>query len=121
MTLLEFTVPGDPVPKQRARIVRRGVYTPKETVEAERTVGWYAVQAMAAQGVRPDLDVDYALSCVFHLSNFRRVDIDNLQKLIQDALQNVVWRDDSQVMRSEAEKYHDCKYPRTTVRIEVCP
>jgi len=50
---LSFCIPGDPIPKQRSRIGRRGhAYTPARTRSFEDRVGW----AARAAGVREPLE-----------------------------------------------------------------
>ena len=45
-------------------------------------------------------------------------DVDNYVKSIKDALKNVIWKDDSQVVKVVAEKYYSQK-PRIEVKIEL--
>ena len=48
----------------------------------------------------------------------KRPDIDNLRKLVMDALTNVFWRDDSLVCEGTTiKKYSD--QPRTEIRIKL--
>ena len=45
---IQFEVPGEPVAKARPRFARVGkfvkTYTPKETLNFEKTVAWYALK-----------------------------------------------------------------------------
>jgi Holliday junction resolvase RusA-like endonuclease len=59
-----------------------------------------------------------SVSTDFYLSTTRTVDLDNLQKLIWDALQGVVFRNDSQIVESYARK-HLSGIPRTEISVHV--
>lgn len=93
-----IVVQGEPVSKSRAklRILPNGrvtSYTPSGTVAAEREI---ALLAQAA-GYRPKGGVDFAVRVEFRMASWQRRDLDNLLKLVMDALTGIVWADDSQV------------------------
>lgn len=118
MKIIKFFVPGPPVGKGRPRAARRGkhitLYTPAKTVSYESLVAMAATQAMAG---RPPLDgpvvlvLDIALPVPQSWSKKRQAaaladitppttkpDCDNVLKAICDAANNIVWRDDVQVV-----------------------
>jgi len=97
-----FTVPGEPVPKARARTTTHGTYTPERTVHAERVVAW--TYWAAAGTTRPDLTGEYSVHAVFRLVHRRHRDTDNMLKLVLDALNGVAWVDDNQVVEVYARK-----------------
>lgn len=109
-----FSVPGEPRPKARARVVKGHAFTPPETVAYERKVRFYAV----ASKVRP-LTGAVVLGLSFYLGNARRVDLDNLAKAVKDALNGAAWADDSQVTELRATKAIDRSNPRVVVWIEA--
>lgn len=95
--LIQFSVPGIPVPKGRPRIQPGGrgrPYTPAKTKKAEK-----AVAQCARLIVRPrELIQGAIMLCLrFRLPDRRRVDLDNLEKLVKDSLNGVLWKDDSQI------------------------
>lgn len=93
----------NPVPKKRPRVTRRGItYTPIETEIAERTVAAYVKQKMGPS-YRPDPSARWAISCDFHCRNGKRGDLDNLLKLVLDALQGVLFTNDKSVVYLEAQ------------------
>lgn len=93
MDVLEFTVPGHPIPKERPRGGERRFYTPRETHEAEDIVGSYAYK-----GRGRFLEGELRLDCVFYFATRRCGDFDNLLKLVGDALQRCgVIRNDKQI------------------------
>ena len=114
---IEFTIPGNPVPAQRARVMRGGwSFTPKRTAEAEAQVA--LVYQHKAQGRWFDGPV--YLLCWFYLGDRRAKDLDNLAKTVLDGLtKGSAWRDDSQVKALEAYAHYDKANPRTVVRIEA--
>lgn len=116
-----IVVPGRPQGKERPRFNRAtGVaYTPKGTRAYERLVGFLANRAMAG---RPPMNDPLQIEVRAHfampkswtqqrktqalLGDFSppRVDTDNIVKLVQDALNKIVYRDDKQIVKVRASK-----------------
>lgn len=111
MTAVKLTVLGNPVPKGRPRFGRGWVHTPKQTRDAEERIRAYARKA----GVRQQLRGSIRLDVAFYRDNERRVDGDNLLKLILDACNGVVWGDDSQIVSMAVLKFVDRENPRTEI------
>lgn len=114
---IEFTVPGNPVPAQRARVMRGGwSFTPKRTADAEALVAeCYRSKASGCWFVGP-----IYMTCWFYLGDKRRKDLDNLAKTVLDGLtKGRAWEDDSQVKALELYAYYDKENPRTVVSIET--
>lgn len=92
---IAFGVKGEPIAKARPRVTRNGTFTPKATVAAEARI------ATACRSFFPRLQPDdteaWRLSITFCRYERLPRDLDNLVKLVQDALQGVIWADDSQV------------------------
>ena len=89
------TVPGEPVPKARARVLSRGTYTPKRTREAEERVRSYL--AASRWWTRWPVQGRLRVELLFFTTSKRRTDLDNLAKLALDASNGAVWVDDSQI------------------------
>jgi Holliday junction resolvase RusA-like endonuclease len=132
--MIEFTIPGDPVGKGRARSTRSGVhYTPEKTREYEEMVGYLAKQAMI--GKKPLTGACYARVMVYcsvpasaskaeqqrMLSGkkfpCKKPDIDNIIKAIFDACNGIVYHDDSQIVHLYVEKWYGVD-AQTNVRID---
>lgn len=93
-----FTVDGEPASKARARwdTARGGKpYTPKSTKEAENKIGWLFRKAVGP--FKPSATDSFGVFAVFHCGTRQRRDVDNMIKLIMDALNGIAWVDDMQV------------------------
>ncbi len=93
-SLLEFTVPGNPVPKARPRVLRSGItYTPKTTKVYEARIGWAAKAAW-----REPVLTQRGLGMTIHFGCGRlTADVDNLAKSVLDGCEGVLYRNDNQV------------------------
>ena len=135
--MISFVVPGEPAAKGRPRMTRGGrVYTPKKTVSAENMVRVYATQAMVGQPLlegpltveiiavlsiprswskkRKDLAANHSLLPI------KTPDIDNLAKLVTDAMNGVVYHDDKQITTLRATKIFG-EAPGTAVVVDEAP
>jgi Holliday junction resolvase RusA-like endonuclease len=123
MFIVNFEIPGDPVPKGRPRFARRGTfvqtYTDSKTLEYETLVGFKARQAIgASEPLKGHLTVflylRYAVpasyskkrteACLNGLEYPKRVDLDNCYKSITDAMNGIVYADDSQIVEAHIMK-----------------
>lgn len=112
--MINIIVPGKPVGKGRPRFNRNGrAYTPKDTHDHEALIAWHA---KAAMNRRPPLEGPVEARFRFVLPDRRRRDIDNLLKLSLDAMNAIVYADDTQVHRVEATKEVGDE-PRTEITI----
>lgn len=95
MTTIEFTVDGEPAPKQSFRYVsgKHSYQTPRVRAWQEN-VAWAAKQAYKGELLCGPL----AVTIVFHVKHKRRVDVDNLGKGSIDALRGVLFADDRQIV-----------------------
>ncbi|ERH29763.1 RusA family crossover junction endodeoxyribonuclease [Alloscardovia omnicolens] len=103
MTVREFTVAGEPRPKKRPKVFHGRGVNPKENVVNERAI---RDAYIAAFPDAPRFTGNVQILMMFYLGDFRRVDVDNLAKLVQDALNGVAFVDDSQITRLVAGKVH---------------
>ncbi len=122
--LVEFEVLGDPHGKARPRFVRSTghAYTPTSTRLFEALIGYMARRAMAGLPwfLGPvALNVDAFFSVPSTWTNTKqqqalvglvrptgKPDADNIVKVVGDALNEIVWRDDSQVVDCCVRKFY---------------
>lgn len=96
---IAFSVPGEPVAKQRPRLGRNNnTYTPDRTRQAEQTIAWAYKAAAQADGIAARSDTLIELAAVFLYAK-RDKDIDNMLKTVLDGLNDIAWDDDKQVVR----------------------
>ena len=119
--LVTATIPGKPIAKGRPRLGRHGIYSPPSTHDAEERAGWLL---RAACPVPLEGPLEVRVSFCFHYPrswskakrdavedgaqpwHLGRPDLDNLLKLILDAANRVLWRDDAQVVKIAATKIY---------------
>jgi Holliday junction resolvase RusA-like endonuclease len=126
MTLIvTFEVEGDPVPKGRPRFARRGqfvqTYTDVKTIDYETHVAMKARQAIGAseplQGaltvflyLRYTIPASYSKkrkeACLRGVEYPKRIDLDNVYKSITDAMNGIVYTDDSQIVEAHITKVY---------------
>lgn len=114
---VRFVVKGEPHSKSRARGGVNGYYTPADTVQAQRLVA--LMYRQAARGGRPDDEHEFMVDALFVSERLHRRDVDNMMKLVMDALNKLAWKDDSQVAEIRARKQFSeaAGSARTEVRI----
>lgn len=114
-----LNVLGDPIAKGRPRAGKKGVfYTPPRTKAAEKVIKDMAVIGMDTDAplVGPvGIEVD------FYCATKRRTDGDNLLKLVTDALNKVVYEDDSQIVEyyARVQRGVGAERARTVIRVYV--
>lgn len=135
-----FSLAGDPQGKGRARAFLRGGhighYTPEKTRSYE---GMIRTAAMAAMGNKPPIDqpVEFVMRAIFSvpaswsqkkraaaltgvLKPGKKPDLDNIAKAWNDAMNGVVYRDDSLIVKATFEKrYGPQALVVATVRLAV--
>jgi crossover junction endodeoxyribonuclease RusA len=104
--IARFTIEGEPACKARARFTNYGskvrTYTPERTRTAELKVA--ASFQETAGDYSPDADTTYGIMALFFPGTRQRRDVDNMMKLLLDALNKIAWEDDNQVVELSARK-----------------
>lgn len=109
-----FNVPGQPVPKARARVVRGHTFTPERTKTGEaRVAERFKVNY---PHMRPFAD-PVSVRLNFYLKGNPIGDWDNFAKLVCDALNGKAWLDDRQVIHADVAVYREALDPRTEIEI----
>jgi Holliday junction resolvase RusA-like endonuclease len=135
MSTVVFVIPGVARGKQRPRATRTGrVYTPKQTVNQEAYIKMLAATAM--RGFAPfvgPLEATFSISVAIPKSFTRqqrklidegnfyptsKPDIDNVVKLLCDAMNGIVYGDDKQIVDLYVSKIYEDS-ASTTVMVSM--
>lgn len=126
-------IPGKPIAKKRPRFARRGkfvtTYNDQETeegrayLEIRRQWPWPPVTGPVRMFILALFPITKAsVKKVEAMLNgetkhVKKPDLDNLEKFYMDVFNGLVWVDDSQVWKMEAEKAF-AREPQTIIRLE---
>jgi Holliday junction resolvase RusA-like endonuclease len=123
MIFIEFTVPGKPVPKQSFKVsIKNGSvqgHTPARVKKYQQEVHYAAIEKLNEIGYHIEIGMSYFLWYTFYMPDNRRVDNDNLAKGTNDALNGVIWKDDTEIGDMFLQKRIDKGNPRVEARIWV--
>lgn len=133
MVTLRFSIPGEPKGKGRPRLGRSGhAFTPKDTVNYENLVKLaFSTAYPEHDPVDPVIPIKcemkayyfipksttkkkYGLMLEGKLFPLKKPDLDNIVKIICDALNGIAYHDDSQIQSVLIEKYYSLQ-PRVEV------
>ena len=132
----EFDVIGTPIAKGRPRFSRRGkyvtTYTPKKTVEYENLVKRYYLEKYKTDELMEGylkIELKFFMPIVKSTSKKnkqlmieqklfpdKKPDLSNLVKSVEDALNGIAFKDDSQIIESHSYKYYSDE-PKVTIKI----
>lgn len=120
---LAYEVPGRPISWKRTDGTHRR-HTPPEMREAKISHHDHALAARGSWQRREHrlwpLTREYALTIVAYLRDRRGLpDVDNLAKLVADALQGAAYDDDRRVAKLVVERRFDPERPRTEVLVQT--
>ncbi len=128
---MEFFVPGEAKPKARPRFAKATghAYTPKRTQDEEAVIRATAMRWMQRNGMSQPWDGPLTAEVTALIDKPKdwwegkepgRGDVDNYAKLVTDALNKVVFKDDRQIVELVARKgYSDT--PGIRVRLDLYP
>ena len=131
MMKVSFTIEGEPVGKGRPRHGKYKTYTPAKTKSVENNIAYlYKVNVgYYFEGyVKLNINLYYSIAKsdskkkkLMKLNNElrpnKKPDIDNVVKLVADALNEVAYKDDTQIIEIECRKFYS-DIPRMEVTIE---
>lgn len=117
MTLINHFIKLTPVPKGRPKFGNGRAYTPKKTKDFERALATIVKGLKIAYGDNgyvSEKPIELELEVIFKKPqkpksdyHITRPDLDNVTKGICDALNGVLWKDDSQICRLSVWKTYD--------------
>lgn len=128
--MIKLTIPGEPCAKGRPRLGKWGTYTPEKTVNYENLVKQIYISEHAGKKLKGALHM--TIKAYFKIPKStpkknisdmiggkivptKKPDIDNIIKIIGDALNGLTYDDDSQIVGVVAEKFYSDK-----PRVEIC-
>lgn len=122
---LDIYLPITPQPKLRPRMGPRGAYTPAKTKKAEQDLR-ILLNHELPYGFKMSEGEALSLDLTFYISTPEsckrdyptvRPDLDNYIKLVMDALNGLVWKDDAQVCSITAHKTYSKTEPGINIVI----
>ena len=137
--MITFKVDGDPVGKQRARYAKRGnfvqTYTPDKTRNYESSIKEAAIQAMGSNEILetpvnlylyirapiPKSLPKKRLEACLNGSEkpIKKPDASNVLKSVEDAMNGVVYKDDSQIVNIHVTKVYS-SVPGVDICVKEC-
>lgn len=143
METVVFEVPGEPIGKARPRVVDGHAYTPSRTKAYEQAVRLAYKQAVKdrPEGERfwgADVQLSLQIAAFYQMPKKvtrqmksamlrweerpkKKPDLDNILKIVADALNGLAYHDDSQIVHMDASKYWAAVTPCVWVTIIEVP
>ena len=129
--MIKFKIPGKPQGKARARTTKFGSYTPEKTVLYENYIKLCYQKETDYISLKPLAVTIYAFMEIpkstpkKHISDMedgkirptKKPDIDNIAKVVLDALNGIAYKDDTQVVNISVSKHYS-KIPNVYVTIQ---
>jgi Holliday junction resolvase RusA-like endonuclease len=118
--LIKFTIPGEPKGKARPRVTKYGTYTAETTVNYEN---WVKICFQEAKQKSIEGQLKAEIKCYFDIPNSyskkkkenalngiirptKKPDLDNIMKIILDALNGLAYKDDKDIVECRIEKWY---------------
>lgn len=128
MTGIKIEIDADPIPLQRARGTRKGFYDPQHI--AKKNFAWAVKFQYPDQPLNKPIKVSFKFSfklpkswskkkkaALINKPHSQTPDTSNLIKFAEDALNKIVWEDDSIISKIVAEKKWE-EEAKTIIEIE---
>jgi len=131
--MIKLTIPGEPVGKARARQGKWGTYTPEKTVNYETLVKElfvinYPAHKLWEEKVYMEVEAHYSipksatkkkkeLMRKGEMRPLKKPDLSNILKIIEDALNQMAYKDDSQIVDAKITKHYTDQAPCVKVKI----
>lgn len=118
--MISINIPVDPLPQPRPRFGGGRAYQPRRIIDYKKLVGLAGKVAMRGREIIDKSAVDIRLCFYrkFAPTSRNYGDFDNLAKAVCDALNGIVYKDDSQIVKCTIEKRQDKENPR--IEVYVC-
>jgi crossover junction endodeoxyribonuclease RusA len=113
--IVSAVIDGNPLPKERPRVVNGRAYTPKKTKDEEERIA--TLLKIASVVDIPVANDNIRLDADYFRGDRRRVDTENCAKLTMDAMNKVVVDDDSQITEIHLTMTRGDPNPRTEISV----
>jgi Holliday junction resolvase RusA-like endonuclease len=131
---MKFTIPGEPTGKARPRVTRWGTHNTEKTILYENLVKMcYQEQCntYTEKPLKAYIEIYYGIPKSTPKKNIelmldgeirpcKKPDIDNVCKIIFDALNGIAYKDDTQIIQLYATKYYG-EAPHVSVMFDEVP
>lgn len=128
---MEFTVQGEPTGKARPIVTKWGTHTPEKTVLYEnlikteyRLANGQKHEGQLVMNIKAYYTIPKSASKSKHdkmvsgeIRPTKKPDVDNILKVIADALNKIAYDDDSQIVRATISKFYS-DLPRVEIEIK---
>ena len=130
--MLKLVIPGEPVAKGRPRVTKWGTYTPEKTKNYETLVkelffiehGQTLLEGQLKIDIKAYFSIPKSASkkkkqlmLEGELRPTKKPDADNILKIIGDALNDLAYKDDKQIVSANIEKFYSDE-PRVQIEIK---
>ena len=117
--MIRIVIEGDCLPAARPRFSGKRAYQPQGNRDYRQLCQWAAKMAMkGAEPLKCAVAATVKIYRRFQPTSRRFGDVDNFLKALFDALNQIVFDDDSQIVRCSVEKFTDKTAPRAEITIE---
>lgn len=132
---IKFIIPGEPQGKARPRVVRTHAYTPAKTVAYEELVRQRFLAEAHGRRFGDDAPIDIIITAFLSIPKsaskqkqmlmtsgalfpMKKPDLDNVMKIVCDALNGIAYKDDAQIVNAKICKRWSSDIPSVWVTIE---
>ena len=130
--MVKLIIPGEPVAKGRPRVTKWGTYTPEKTKNYETLVkelffiehGQTLLEGQLKIDIKAYFSIPKSASkkkkqlmLEGELRPTKKPDADNILKIIGDALNDLAYKDDKQIVSANIEKFYSDE-PRVQIEIK---
>ena len=130
---INLTINGRPQGKARPRFARGRTYTPQQTLDYEALILWTYRNKYNVDTMGTDAPLKMNIKAYFKVPKSEtrpmkeylrdkhyphKPDVDNIAKIVMDALNKIAYLDDNQVVSLNVEKWYTDEEERVEIEIE---
>lgn len=114
--MLKIKLSLPPTLNHTYRVVHKGMIKTKDAKSWQEYAGLMVIQELQKKGLEADLRGDYHVTMDLYLKRSR--DVDSSIKLLLDALEGVIWKNDKQVQQILVRKWKTSNEPCLELEIK---